>query len=339
VSPRDWSPRSLVGPALAAAVLVILLGCILTFPGYLVDRDLGASETLVPAQRLKAVNDVRTTLLQGLAGLFFLVTAFYTGRQLKISRQQLRVSEDQQIAERFTRAVDQLGSKTRDVRIGGIYALEGIGRDRVRDFEVIAEILAAVVRERVPLVDRSVASAKTKPDADVQAALTVLGRRSGGYARRLDLSQTDLTGADLSQADLRGANLRGARLDNAVLNGARLMNADLSKAQLNGARLVGADLHKARLEDAELRRSRLVDARLDGAKAARADMREALLTNSSVTGARLIKVRLEGAKLKGVNLSEARHGDLTYDKQTVWPTGFEPPIGDEPAPSVAHPPS
>ena len=312
---RRWSPGSLVGVTLAIAVLALVVGSIFVLPEVVVDRDLDAPRSVLgPAERLKAVNDVRTTLLQGLAGLFFLITAYFTGRQIKISRQQLRVSEDQQIAERFTRAVDQLGSTTRDVRIGGIYALEGIGRDRARDFDVIAEILAAVVREHAPLLDPNVPSRKQKPDADVQAVLTVLGRRSSASDRRVDLSHTDLT----------GANLRDARLDKALLTVARLANADLSRAKLNGAVLVGVDLRKARLENAELRNSRLIDARLDGARAAGADMRQAILTGSRVTGARLVKVRFEGATLTGVNLPDARHGDLGHDALTVWPAGFDP---------------
>jgi hypothetical protein len=66
-------------------------------------------------------NDARSSILQALGGLLVVAGATATWRQVYISREG-------QITERFTRAVDQLGSRNADVRIGGIYALERIGR-------------------------------------------------------------------------------------------------------------------------------------------------------------------------------------------------------------------
>ena len=71
---------------------------------------------------LKAQNEVRTTLLQGLAGSVLIVGAYFTYRQLHTAREG-------QITERYTRAIDQLGDAQLDVRLGGIYAL---GADRPR---------------------------------------------------------------------------------------------------------------------------------------------------------------------------------------------------------------
>jgi hypothetical protein len=73
------------------------------------------------AARLKADNDVRATLLQALAGAFLLLGLYFSGRTLQLNRQG-------QITERFTRAIDQLGHQTLDVRLGSIYALERIAK-------------------------------------------------------------------------------------------------------------------------------------------------------------------------------------------------------------------
>jgi hypothetical protein len=75
---------------------------------------------------LRAQKEVRTTLLQGLGGAALLVGAYVTYRQLQTSREG-------QITERFTRAIDQLGSEHLDVRLGGLYALERIARDSPAD--------------------------------------------------------------------------------------------------------------------------------------------------------------------------------------------------------------
>jgi hypothetical protein len=91
----------------------------------------------------------------GLAGLYF------TSRNLRQTREhtdrQLQQAEQGQITERFTSAIDQLGSEKLEVRLGGIYALERIARDSLemenspgRDYATIMDVLTAYVRENAP---------------------------------------------------------------------------------------------------------------------------------------------------------------------------------------------
>src|SRR5580692_4971184 len=47
--------------------------------------------------------------------------------------QQLELALSSQMTDRFTKAIDQLGSPNKAVRIGGIFALERIARDSLRD--------------------------------------------------------------------------------------------------------------------------------------------------------------------------------------------------------------
>jgi hypothetical protein len=97
--------------------------------------------------RLKLQNDLRTTLLQGLGGLAVLGGAYFAARQLQTGREQLRVAQEGQVTERFTRAIEQLGSAELDVRLGGIYALERIARDSPSDRATIEEVLTLAVRQ------------------------------------------------------------------------------------------------------------------------------------------------------------------------------------------------
>jgi hypothetical protein len=157
--------------AASMAFLVLVIAAILVFPRYIVERDLGSrNEPRSSTDFLKAQNDVRTTLLQGLAGLAVLLGAFVTFRQLRVSRQQLEATREQlqqnreqlqqnlemsraelhviregQITERFTRAIEHLGSglDKLDIVIGGVYALERIAKDSSADRTAIIEILTA----------------------------------------------------------------------------------------------------------------------------------------------------------------------------------------------------
>jgi uncharacterized protein YjbI with pentapeptide repeats len=248
----------------------------------------------------------------------------------------LRISREGQVTDRFTHAIDQLGSATLDVRLGGIYALERIAKDSPRDHGPIMEVLTAFVRQHAPWKDNqppAEAGHRPKPPADIQAVLIVLGRRvideKWQEPRRfmipsiespgLDLSKTDLRGTILAEAHLEGADLsythlenaylRGAHLEKAFIGGAHLEGANLIEAHLEGASFPGAHLEKAfitgaHLENANLRRAHLKGARLEGAHLERADLHEAYLE-----GANLIGAHLEGADLREAYLEEAFIGE------------------------------
>jgi Pentapeptide repeats (8 copies) len=233
--------------------------------------------------RLKLQNDARTTLLQGLGGLAVLVGVYFSYQQLQHSiqafREQHELDRQGQITERLTRAVDQLGHDSLDVRLGGIYALERIANDSPEDQAPVAEVLDAFVRghapwppthDEQPPADAPLEAARPLPQwaPDVQAALTVLGRceRPRGGARRLDLTNTDLRQALWGDANLQHTDLTGARLQGADFYRAQLQGTKLVGARLQGAYLVATQLRDAMLEAPALPGVELEDAQLDGAQ-------------------------------------------------------------------------
>ena len=174
------------------------------------------------------------------------------------------IAGEGQITERFTRAVEQLGERGKfEVRLGGIYALERIARDSQKDHWPIMEVLTGYVRAKTKWHDQK--PAKPPPfEVDVQAALTVVGRRcvefEKGVTLRLELSESDLRGADLVDADFRDFNLLDIHLE--YRNEADLESA----ANLWGARLNGALLGDANLKGAYLRATDLRGVDLSGVK-------------------------------------------------------------------------
>ena len=138
-------------PLAGLAALVVILACVLVIPQWLVHWELGATaSSLSPADKAKAINDVRATLLQGIGGAVILLGAYFAYRQLQTGREQLQIAQQGEVTERFTRAVDQLGHAELDVRLGGIYALERIANDSPDDRTAIAEVLTAFVRGHAP---------------------------------------------------------------------------------------------------------------------------------------------------------------------------------------------
>jgi Pentapeptide repeats (8 copies) len=245
--------------------------------------------------------------------------------------QRRQIAERQrQITEQFTRAIDQLGHAQLDVRVGGIYALERIARDSPADRATIEEVLTAFVRSHAPwpprLPGQYVATAPIDevPELqvrapDVQAAMTVLGRRKPpSTGQRLDLHNVDLRKADLKFADLQGAILAGADLQGAILAEAQLQGAILAGADLRGANLAGAELQGAILAEAQLQGAILAEAQLQGANLAGAELQDANLAEADLRGAFLGAARLHGAFLSGAHLQDAY-----ADVQTTWPEGFD----------------
>jgi hypothetical protein len=161
-----------------------------------------------------------------------------------------RLTQQGQITDRYTKAIDQLGSDKLETRLGGIYALERIAVDSERDHRTVVEVLGAFAREQggQPPPHNNADPATVEHGAtDVEAAVTVLGR----LPDRFDTSRANLASVYLASADLSEANLRGASLREANLSGANLSEANLSEANLRGANLQGTFLDRVHLGGAQ----------------------------------------------------------------------------------------
>jgi uncharacterized protein YjbI with pentapeptide repeats len=312
-------------------------------------------------ERLRAARlQFLTTIAASLGAIGVVFNLYYTGKReeafnknaiaanksanaalenAKAALKNAQAAQDKQITERFTKAVEQLASPEIAVRLGGIYALERIANNSKDDHWTIMEVLTAFVREPPPLkapleeekllLELPTHIQKAKDDKqpqklriDIQAALTVIGRRDTKQDlenQKLDLSNADIAGANLREAKLQGANfyqanlqganldrvnLEGANLDEANLQWAKLCNAKLQKATLRRANLGHASLNWAELQGAILNWAELQGAILDYARLEMAylwcvNLRKARLCNTKLEGAILSKANLEGANFDG----------------------------------------
>lgn len=292
-------------------VLIIIIGTGLLLATVFAVPALLVTAEQVPdvATRLELQNSVRTTLLQGIAGLFLISGAYFAWRQLQLGRQQLRqtldtstaqiqLSREGQTTEQFSRAIEQLGHERPGVRVGAIYALEQIAKTSAQLRAPIHELLSAHIRFESTWAHHdpaTLAAMEESPDnaseppllkvraPDVQAAVTVLGRRC------------ELPGEviELQSVDLRAAYLGNANLQRAILGRSMLAKADLSRADLSDAWLRRVNFRGANLTAVVLHRAMLCDSILSGAN-------------------------LSGADLTGADLQQAK-----CDDTTVWPEGFE----------------
>jgi hypothetical protein len=267
--------RWLIG--VAAVVLLLVIAWALLVPGtdWLARHDISAAKgSLATAQ-----DAARGRLLTLGAGLLAAGALLFTARSFTLSREG-------QVTDRYTKAVEQLGSDKLDVRIGGIYALERVSRDSDKDHPIVMEVLTAFIREHSqepwPVNASGLQHGGKKTRPDVQAAVTVVGRRD---AKR-DILPTDLAGANLAGAVLYRANLTHANLTGADLTGADLTYVNLSIAILTGADLTDANLGIAKLTYMNLTYVNLTRANLSGADLTGANLTGATLTGADLDGAR-----------------------------------------------------
>jgi hypothetical protein len=211
-------------------------------------------------------------------------------------------------AERLSGVFAQLGSEQVAVRIAAVHTLEQIARDHPKQHGPIMQTLGAFIREQSPApTGRYIGSHYQPPEpgevfapprTDVQAALTVVGRRQRDFDRPIDrpvLTSVNLTGYDLSNGDFTGANFRGTYLCNAVLNGARLAAANFDYANLERADFFGADCMGATFLGASAPGARFAHARLEGAKLVEADLRGADFTRAGLENAEIANANYDGA--------------------------------------------
>ena len=308
-----WLAGGIVAVVLAAAVAWVLF---VPVADWLAHHDVGpAREPLLQAARDAA----RGRLLTLGAGLLAAGALLFTARNFTLSREG-------QVTDRYTKAIEQLGSDKLDVRIGGIYALERIAGDSAKDHPTVMEVLTAFVREHSrepwPPPEPMATEPKRSIRPDVQAALTVIGRRDVTRdMRRIDLIRADLTDADLRGVDLTGADLNNAFLNDAHLRRAHLRRAELWDAHLNGARFQDADLTGASLNGARARSAVFTGADLTGAL-----LRSTVFTGAHLKGAKLVQADLADADLTGADLSGAdlSGADLTGAR---WPADAPVPEG------------
>ena len=265
------STRWLVG-GIAAVVVALAIGWVLLVPAadWLASHDVGHVAGALRTSRIQTARDAaRGRLLTLGAGLFAAGALIFTALNFNLLRRNSEqadqwqrrtheLTEQGQVTDRYTKAIEQLGSEKLDVRIGGTYALERVARDSEKDHPTVMEVLAAFIREhsheqwpKSQSHDARTPDRQTRPD--VQAALTVIGRRDVKRDKQpIDLSGADLTRADLTGVDLTDAHLTSARLVHADLTKAKLTGAHLNGAHLNGADLSGADFTGAHLNGANL---------------------------------------------------------------------------------------
>jgi uncharacterized protein YjbI with pentapeptide repeats len=276
----------------------------------------GAEVTTAQNNIDKARNDVRTTLVQTIGGALVLLTASIAWAQVQVARRG-------QITDRFTKSVDQIGNEHREVRVGGIYALNQVA-DTPQYTRAVAEVLLAYLKSESNPIDLGTQQPAPVGDIakiDMQAVIRILveeGLWTRAEAGRLDLSSIDVAYAALRAATLRRATMVDAKLHYADLQDAKLQESDMTRAEFNNANLARADLSNSVIEGAIFEKANFSDpllaqganlveysANLFHVQGGGAQFPGADLTSANLSFGVFGKANFKGAFLNDANLHQA----------------------------------
>ena len=298
--------------------------------------------------------------LGGLVSIPLLVmNAFHAERRTRATEESYLTDRIAQAVEKLGserivwRENKQSSEPNLEVRMGALYLLERIAKDSPRDHVPITETICAYMRENAnrPHIDELTTNDNEKaaakrlkikiaeldasdkaacltyavPRADVQAAATILGRRSLD-ALEIEAREKyvlDLRGVHLDRIDWFNANLAYAIMDGASLNAATLCVANLRGARLKDASLEGADLFKANLTEAWMSGAKLSNAWLDWAVFHGSQLSLAKFQNANFSATELSFAAVKNADFTNAkHLDEDQLAESVGDASTILPANI-----------------
>ncbi len=235
---RVVRPWLLTLGGLAAAVLLLFA---LVVGPWLLTRH--PQQGLTAEQELKAKNDVRTTLVQALAGLAVaggLVVTYRTFQHNRLEQDRnYRLRQAEQVNEFYAKAVEQLGHEEAPVRLGALYSLVHLAQANPHQRQTVVDVMCAYLRMPYTAPDgQGPSPSRRDPAQELQVRLTAQ-RLLGDHLRipsgvpqdgAQALSPTpeepfwpciklDLTGATLCDLDLSETSIVDANFTRATFVG------------------------------------------------------------------------------------------------------------------------
>ena len=317
----------LIWAGIAAAIVLAVLAIALLPP--LITPDLDD-----PIAQFEVVDRARRTVAAIIGSIGLAIGVYINWRRMSALEQQVSTLQLGQITERFTRAIDQLGSVRADnepapeIRAGGVRSLERIARESNDDFDPVLDILTAYLRTQCRW--ESPDPSRQYPEGYNALPEEIMNRMDISFTIDAIVrlwSQRPMTASvplNLECTFMPKFSLPGKSLAGANLQGAGLFLANFQYTDLQGANFEDAFLRRAYLRGTNLRDASFRGANLEGAGLEGTDLRGAFLVGTNLSWA-----RLDGADIRGVDFSHARLENVSldganYDRQTRWPKGFDP---------------
>jgi Pentapeptide repeats (8 copies) len=301
-----------------------------------------------PDESIRAASAALTAIAAIFGAIFLCWRTVVAHWSARASQHQAAIARETHLTTLFTKAVEFLGATREvkrhetalsvtgstsqlssvpnsvtepnvEVRLGAIYALERIAKDSERDHWPIMEVLCAYIRNPqnsgVPALPEPGKVHITEwrksirpPRIDVQAALTVIGRRS---PERIQYEVANRLRLNFEGANLQDAILSHGDFSRAIFKRAALDLARIDFAKLETANFWGASMDSATFQHCGLRDACFASSKLSHASIIHSSAQNCLFHKAYLYEATFFQSSLDGARLFGTNLSQA---SIQYDQ-------------------------
>ncbi len=182
-------------------------------------------------------------------------------KQLNQQQKQVNLQIEQRVDERFTTAVNLLGSSETSARTGGIYSLFHLALDEKKYRKEIAQILCSHIRSKTEEKDYQ-KTYKKKPSNEIQTTINLLFKTNGLYHK----FNKELEPANLRHAFLAGADFSGAHCQEANFWGAQVSRNRVFGSSMSSGRFFACSMSRGKFLVCSMSRGRFYGCRVSRGK-------------------------------------------------------------------------
>ncbi len=237
-----------------------------------------------------------------------------SARSARYAAKQAFISNEVNITERMSKAVEFLGSEKESARVGAILALERIAADSPRDHHTIFEQLSGFVKQRRFKKDCEIGAV----ERDILLALNVIGRRRlRKQSSQIDLSQCDFRGIRLRYGFFENVNFFESNFDGASIFDCSFSESNLIRASFLGCIIKNSDFSKSKFQNSILDNARFSDCILKRCDFTRTKVRSMTIGASNLSGSKFVSNKFIKAEIFNVRLKNCIFSSLTFEDSTI----------------------
>ena len=206
--------------------------------------------------------ETETTIISIVSGVIAIVGLILFYQRLEKQEEQIDLQRKQRTDDRFTTAVELLGSSETSARTGAIYSLYHLSIEDEKYRKEVAQILCSHIRSKTNEPDYK-EEHKDRPSNEIQTTIDLLLKNQDGnkglycqdFAKEENFPQANFKYAHLVKADFWEAQCQRADFRYTQCQGATFIHAQCQKAYFIDAQCQKADFIRAQCQEANFIRA------------------------------------------------------------------------------------